>query len=57
MTLTTPIKGMEVGIHKDAFEKMFELPYYGETYTFDGPCKSKNFIHKDSISVFIVDPI
>lgn len=40
---------MDFYIHIDDFEKMFESPYNGETYTIIGPSKSSNCNHKVAI--------
>lgn len=34
---------------------MFELHYYGETYTIESPSKSKNFSLKADMLSFVVD--
>lgn len=51
----TPVKGTKINIRRDQLGIMFELPFYGVSYTYDGPIKFKIFKLSTKILYFIMN--
>lgn len=51
------VRGMEIGLHKDPFGWIFELPTLGTSFTFDRPLGLRKLKHFTTINTLIINPM
>lgn len=57
LALTTQVKRVQICIDIWEFGKLYELPYYGILYKYDGTSKFKRFNQNIVIVIFVEDPM
>lgn len=57
LSLKTSVKGTKIATHRYQYDRMFELPFYGVSYTYDEPIKFKNFNLSTSIFFLVKNPM
>lgn len=57
LPLNSTVKGIDIDIHRYQFGRMFEFPFHGVSYTYEGPIKFKKFKLSTTIIYFVINPM
>lgn len=55
ISLRSLVRGVEIYIHKDQFERIFDLPFVGKSYTLDIPLRFRNFKHSTNLNILVIN--